>query len=67
MKIVSSAWLLAAATAFTTTMAATITYPLTPKIPHTDSYFGTDIADPYHWLEDDNSEQTKAWSRARTS
>ena len=61
MKIVSSAWLLAAATAFTTTMAATITYPLTPKIPHTDSYFGTDIADPYHWLEDDNSEQTKAW------
>jgi prolyl oligopeptidase len=55
-------WLLAAATAFlNTTMAAPITYPDTPKIAHTDTYFGTEIQDPYHWLEDDNSTETKAW------
>jgi prolyl oligopeptidase len=52
---------LAAATTFHTAMAEPIRYPKTPKIAHTDSYFGTEIADPYHWLEDDNSAETKAW------
>ena len=55
------AWLLAAATTFHTAMAEPITYPTTPKIAHTDSYFGTEVADPYRWLEDDNSPDTKAW------
>jgi prolyl oligopeptidase len=55
------AWLLAAALTFNSSMAAPITYPDTPKIPHTDTYFGTEISDPYHWLEDDNSAETKAW------
>jgi prolyl oligopeptidase len=53
--------LLAAAAAFHTTMAASITYPPTEKIAHTDTYFGTPIEDPYRWLEDDNSAATKAW------
>ncbi len=36
-------------------------YPDTKKIDTVDNYFGTEVADPYRWLEDDNSEETKAW------
>lgn len=36
-------------------------YPETKKINHTDSYFGTQVADLYRWLEDDRAEDTKEW------
>jgi prolyl oligopeptidase len=36
-------------------------YPDTRKTDRTDDYFGTNIPDPYRWLEDDRSEETAAW------
>ena len=36
-------------------------YPTTEKSVVIDSYFGTDIQDPYRWLEDDLSEETMDW------
>lgn len=42
----------------------TMTYPKTNKIEVSDTYFGTIIKDPYRWLEDDRSEDTKVWVEA---
>ncbi|MGI4749072.1 MAG: prolyl oligopeptidase family serine peptidase [Janthinobacterium lividum] len=39
----------------------TLPYPQTAKGTVTDTYFGTVVADPYRWLEDDQSAETKAW------
>lgn len=36
-------------------------YPDTRKDNTTDQYFGKTIADPYRWLENDTSAETKAW------
>ena len=36
-------------------------YPTTEKMVVIDSYFETDIQDPYRWLEDDLSEETMDW------
>ncbi|MGX5817294.1 prolyl oligopeptidase family serine peptidase [Chitinophaga lutea] len=39
-------------------------YPEAKKTETTDDYHGTKVADPYRWLEDDNSAETKAWVEA---
>lgn len=36
-------------------------YPKTSKVKVSDTYFGTEVADPYRWLENDQSDSTKAW------
>ena len=38
-----------------------IDYPQTVKGETVDNYFGTDVKDPYRWLEDDRSAETEAW------
>ena len=38
-----------------------VTYPTTKKVDTVDTFWGTDVQDPYRWLEDDMSEETKAW------
>ena len=43
------------------TVSAQIQYPVTKKVDTVTNYFGTMVADPYRWLEDDNSAETKAW------
>lgn len=43
------------------TQKETMIYPETKSVAIKDNYFGTEVADPYRWLEDDRSEDTKAW------
>ncbi|MFZ4521511.1 MAG: prolyl oligopeptidase family serine peptidase [Bacteroidales bacterium] len=38
-----------------------LSYPQTKKGTQTDNYFGTAVADPYRWLENDTSAETKEW------
>ncbi|CAN7410440.1 prolyl oligopeptidase family serine peptidase [Massilia sp. LjRoot122] len=45
--------------------APSLTYPLSKKVDHTDNYHGTTVADPYRWLEDANSAETKEWVTAQ--
>ncbi len=42
-------------------------YPETKKVDTTDVYFGTEISDPYRWLEDDQSEETGEWVEAQVA
>ncbi len=40
-------------------------YPATEKGNTVDEYFGTEVKDPYRWLEDDRSKETEAWVKAQ--
>lgn len=42
-----------------------IEYPQTRMDDVVDNYFGTEVADPFRWLEDDRSEETAAWVEAQ--
>lgn len=42
-------------------------YPYARKVDTVNDYFGTKVADPYRWLEDDNSDSTKKWVDAENA
>ncbi|MFI4878234.1 MAG: hypothetical protein ACHP9U_05190, partial [Steroidobacterales bacterium] len=42
-------------------------YPLTARVQHTDSYFGTQVADPYRWLESLDSPEVQAWVKSQNA
>src|SRR5690554_341705 len=42
-----------------------VNYPETQKMDVVDTYFGTEVKDPYRWLEDDRSDETAAWVKAQ--
>ncbi len=44
--------------------AMPLSYPATRTTNQVDTYFGVAVPDPYRWLEDDNSPETKAWVEA---
>ncbi|KAA5545808.1 prolyl oligopeptidase family serine peptidase [Adhaeribacter rhizoryzae] len=56
----------ATATEDTTNMnKAAIAYPVTEKVTHTDNYHGTEIPDPYRWLENDTTAEVAAWVQSQ--
>ena len=47
--------------------ASSLIYPEARKADQVDDYFGTEVADPYRWMEDDNAEEVKSWVEAQNS
>ena len=55
---------LALATLAVSITAQQMRYPETRKSDQVDTYFGVRVADPYRWLEDENSTETAGWVEA---
>lgn len=47
------------------TVTQSLTYPASPKGSQVDNYHGTTVADPYRWLENPDSPETRVWIEAQ--
>ena len=47
------------------TLSQNLTYPRTNKVAQSDNYHGIEVRDPYRWLEDPDSPETKEWVQAQ--
>lgn len=69
--LVSAAALCAASMMSTPTApplaAQALHYPIARKSDQVDTYFGTQVADPYRWLEDTDSPETRQWVTAENA
>src|SRR2546425_6700817 len=43
---------------------AALVYPPARTVNQVDDFHGTKVADPYRWLEEENSPETRAWIEA---
>ncbi|WP_082455771.1 prolyl oligopeptidase family serine peptidase [Hymenobacter sp. AT01-02] len=57
----STAMVVLSAQAVAQTPLKTLPYPQTKKVDTVTTYFGTKVADPYRWLENDQAADTKSW------
>jgi prolyl oligopeptidase len=70
MKPTRNAWILLVTLAVALVLATEhsagqkLQYPNAKKVDQVDTYFGVKVADPYRWLEDENSPATREWVEA---
>lgn len=62
-------WMLISATTVFTMAQEKMAYPTTQRVDQTDDFFGTEVADPYRWLEDDvrKSDAVRQWVEAENN
>ncbi|WP_199318819.1 prolyl oligopeptidase family serine peptidase [Leptolyngbya sp. FACHB-541] len=42
-----------------------LVYPPSPKVDQVDNYHGVQVSDPYRWLEDPDSDESRQWIEAQ--